>query len=231
MPRHYPPLGSGAEAVQRLPQQETQSTFRSVHNHGSRRQNEKWNDQRHDSHDGREPSVLLLFFFVVDVVGGGVFATRSPFIATAAILLAYTPFYDINNTTICSRSITRATTAKSNNGAATTKTSSSGNIIIILERPLPALELGENARGHSQPVALWSHSHRTRHARDGGALSIAVSRAGVFLGGVLLWGAGAFEAWEIDREYVHPDFDADTLENDVMLISSWYAGAHQTGAR
>jgi len=43
-------------------------------------------------------------------------------------------------------------------------------------------------------------------------------RAGVFLGGVLLSGADAVETWEIDREYVHPNFDADTLENDIMLV-------------
>ena len=43
-------------------------------------------------------------------------------------------------------------------------------------------------------------------------------RAGIFLGGTLLSGEDAVEEWEIDAEYLHPQFNSETLENDVMIV-------------
>lgn len=44
------------------------------------------------------------------------------------------------------------------------------------------------------------------------------ARAGIFVGGTLLSGADAVEEWDIDAEYLHPQFNSDTLNNDVMIV-------------
>lgn len=58
-------------------------------------------------------------------------------------------------------------------------------------------------------------------------------RAGVFLGAAALLpsGDGAVEEWEVDGEYVHPDYNATTLESDLMLVRLKTSGGQEGGSK